>query len=237
MDKINIDNFVAQRDKPITQKKIDAIVDNLYIEYLFIKEEYYLAKKSIKCSVQELYQQYCYYCTINQKHPLHKIKFNERLFNIGIRFYKSNGHNKYKCSWEELKIIATKNKWNHELDEFECVNKPEENDKYDIDHDMLDGVAEHEELDDAHEEIKRLNKLIEKLQEEDNKKQSYLEIIHNELLKYRRGEVQQLKTKLQKPKSKQMPTQIDNLDDCEEEPKQTDNLDDCNNYYFHLFYD
>ena len=54
-----------------------------------------------------------------------KIDFNKTLDDIGIKYYGSSNKNIYNIQYLELLEIAKKNKWIHELDDF---NPEEDND-------------------------------------------------------------------------------------------------------------
>jgi len=112
-------DFNAQRDMPDTQGKLDALADRLDIVYKFLKEEYILKKTGLNHLLSDLYTEYVEYCKINDKKVLSKTKFNRKLNEVGINSKKSNGHIKFKVTIDDLNTLAEKNKWIHELDEFE----------------------------------------------------------------------------------------------------------------------
>jgi hypothetical protein len=116
---IDTTNFKPQ-SYPITQSKIDSTVKRLDNVYKFIKDNYILKENGIdRIKVGDLFKNYSDYCTKNQIYkPKHKIDFNKTLENINIKYKKINGIHYYEISLNELKKIATKFNWNHELDEI-----------------------------------------------------------------------------------------------------------------------
>ena len=118
---IDLNNFNSQ-NFPITNNKMDSINKRLDTVELFLKENYILNNLSINCSIQDLYDAYCVFCTTIGKKPYNKIDFNKHLTTLNIIHYKSNTIRKYKISHEELMIIANKKHWIHNLDEFNTEN-------------------------------------------------------------------------------------------------------------------
>lgn len=106
---------------PITSSKLDSLSKRLDNVYCFLRDEYILTEKDIKTGVQDLYDSYCDYCLSNKNQmktsSKTKIDFNKHLEYVGIRYVKSNGKNVFKVSLEQLKDIAAKRHWVHELDE------------------------------------------------------------------------------------------------------------------------
>ena len=114
--------FHAQNDMPITKNKLNAFAERLRMEYKFLKEEYLFQKKGIATEGKLLYADYKTFCEGKNFKPLTYIQFNSKLAEINILHKKSHGVCKYKVSYEELKALADKYHWIHELDEF----KPDE---------------------------------------------------------------------------------------------------------------
>jgi phage/plasmid-associated DNA primase len=112
---IDLEGYNAQK-YPLTQNKLDSFTKRLDNVYQFLKDEYILLKQPIKCTVNELYEQYKIHGT-NKKIYL-KQDFNKKMEEINIKYYKSQGHNIYKASYEQLLDIANKRHWIHKLDEF-----------------------------------------------------------------------------------------------------------------------
>jgi hypothetical protein len=82
---------------------------------------------------RELYDEYCEYCKQSDFKPLTYTKFTTKLSEVNIEFKKSHGIHKYSMSYDELKQLADKNEWIHDLDEFnpKAVDTFEEEDPKD----------------------------------------------------------------------------------------------------------
>lgn len=106
---------------PMTNSKKDSITKRLDSVYSFLKDTFILKHDSVQHSVQDLYDQYVSYCLANNRKSYHKQDFNAKLSHLQIKYFKSNGINKYKVSYDYLFDVATKNHWIHELDEFDEV--------------------------------------------------------------------------------------------------------------------
>lgn len=118
MKEVNVEGFNAQKDMPVTENKLNAIAERLDIVYQFIKDEFILKKLDINMPVTELYAKYSLYTEAQMKRPLGKIKFCSKLREIQLEYKKCHGINKYRYKYTNLKKIADKCKWIHDLDEF-----------------------------------------------------------------------------------------------------------------------
>ena len=107
----------------MTENKIDSFAKRLESHENFIKHHYVLQKLGIQCSVQELYDDYVEFCKKEQRTAFKKIEFGAKLKELGIEYYKTNGHNKYKISTEFLHELATTRHWIHEIDDY-CEEQP-----------------------------------------------------------------------------------------------------------------
>lgn len=116
---VDTSKYNAQMDMPETQNKLAAIADRLEVVYQFLKFDYILAGKGIDCRVTELYALYQSFCKERDSNPLSNHKFYAKLREIQIEYKKIGGIHMYRVSAEQLKAIADKNKWIHEIDEFE----------------------------------------------------------------------------------------------------------------------
>jgi hypothetical protein len=124
---IDTDGWNAEKAMPVTQSKLDAIADRLHPVYQFMKAKYVLQRRDLKCALTDLYEEYQIWCPSTHK-ALSKIKFNEKLKEVGMEMYKSDGKFKYKLTDAELQVIAKRWNWVHELDEYEvpeAVPEPE----------------------------------------------------------------------------------------------------------------
>ena len=117
---IDVSHFKAQ-DMPSTATKTDAFVKRLCPVYQFLKMKYIKTKQDIFILLNDLYAEYTLFFMEegNKISPLSKIDFNAKLKDVGIISYLVHGVNKIKISYIELKKIADKGHWIHELDEID----------------------------------------------------------------------------------------------------------------------
>lgn len=189
---ISLDGYNAQ-SYPVTKSKLDSYSKRLDLVYKFLKDEFILCRKDIKRqTVQELYEHYVNYCDKNALKPKNKIDFNTTLSNIGIKWKPSNCQNVYKVSYEELKAIADKFHWIHELDEYKKDNTDEEDEPID-DKAVVVRVEEHKKIVDTK------NTHIDKLTENNCMLQTDL----LEAMKY----IKELESRIYKVEEKQEPTE------------------------------
>ena len=127
MLEIDTSSFNPQHDMPLTQSKLDSFAKRLDVVEQYLKNEYILKQKGIKCSVEELYSEYKFYCSSNSHKQQGKIVFGRKLEELGIKYFKSNSVNKYKVEAEVLKKIADERHWIHDIDDF-TTNKDEDED-------------------------------------------------------------------------------------------------------------
>ena len=164
---IDVSNFNAQKDMPVSQGKLNAIAERLCPEYKFLKEKYLFTKKGLACKTRDLYEEYVTYCHYNSLKPLQYTKFTTKLKEINIEFIKSHGVYKYKVEYSELRKIADKNSWVHELDEFDAdapLNSQQTEDALDNGVDTQD-----QSITSMEEEIKRLKAEIVELKKQPQK--------------------------------------------------------------------
>ena len=121
IDVVEIKGFKPQ-SFPITNSKMDSFAKRLEPHENFIKHNYILQKLNINCSVQELYDEFVLFCKEEQRNPFKKIEFGSKLKELGIEYYKSNGSNKYKVSFDALQEIATTRHWIHDIDDYAKVS-------------------------------------------------------------------------------------------------------------------
>lgn len=119
-------NFNPQM-MPETRSKQDAVYDRLDYVYRFLKDEYLFKNKSVICTLVDLFGNYQNYCSKYDRKPYTKTNFTKKLREIGKDYYQSKGQNRYSISLEELKELADKHKWIHDLDEY-SVNEDEQDD-------------------------------------------------------------------------------------------------------------
>jgi hypothetical protein len=107
----------------MTDNKIDSFAKRLESHENFIKHHYVLQKLGIKCTVQELFDEYVEYCKKEQRSSYKKIEFGSKLKELGIEYYKTAGNNKYKVSTEFLHELATTRHWIHDIDDYKVVKQ------------------------------------------------------------------------------------------------------------------
>jgi hypothetical protein len=127
---------------PQTQTKLNKKAERLINFYQFLKYNYILQGKGINCAVADLYNEYKY---SKYSDRTTKITMNQLMKDIGFKYYKSNGKNKYKVSIEQLKEVANKEHWIHELDCDEDVEDEVEETNYEDKYNEL--KAKYEELE------------------------------------------------------------------------------------------
>ena len=120
MQSLDTENYYAQRDFPETENKTIARVKLLDPVYKFIKHEYILRKKPIlKIKPKDLYDLFLNFCQVNKiDRKIGYIDFKITLETVNIKVRKISV-NIYKETYEDLKLIAEKNKWlcNYDDDE------------------------------------------------------------------------------------------------------------------------
>ena len=130
MMSIDVANFYAQREFPETDAKRIAISELLPSHMKFLKFEYYLKNKAIVNKLsQDLYNEYCYFCPLqNIKHTQTKNNFYRDLKADMKIEPKKSGVMKYNVTFEELKDLATRFKWLCQYDEFTVEEEDDEDD-------------------------------------------------------------------------------------------------------------
>lgn len=142
---IDTTNFRAQHF-PLTISKTNSINKRLDSVFQFIKDTYILKKKGINCTVSELFDEYGEFCIHYNKKPHGKIDFNTKLSSVNINYYKSNGKNKFKQSFEDLELIGKKFNWFHELDEYETIEDDEDDETVEDDETIEVDVTDDEDI-------------------------------------------------------------------------------------------
>jgi hypothetical protein len=119
---LDTENFNSL-EMPETQSKLNMIADLLTPIEKFLKKEFLLQNAPIKLKIKDLYAKYVTFCEDNGLRTETKIEFTANLKQYGFEFKCIGGYNCYRISVEQLKTIADKRKWLHELDkdDEECV--------------------------------------------------------------------------------------------------------------------
>ena len=128
------DDFNAQKEMPLTNNKLDSISDRLHPTYKFIKYTYIENKEDMIIRLKPLYDSYVLYAGALGEKPVTKTKFNAKLKEAGMFPKLNQGYLRFNNKYTELKDIADKNKWIHELDEFQ--------DDVSEDHEVSEEMAE-----------------------------------------------------------------------------------------------
>jgi hypothetical protein len=115
---INVDNFNSM-DIPVTSAKSDLCADLLTPIEKFLKYKYFLRDISVNKKVKELHYEFDEYCANNKLFTVSIQKFAQNMRELGFNYKPQNGYNTFKISMEELKNIAQKKKWIHDLDKDE----------------------------------------------------------------------------------------------------------------------
>jgi hypothetical protein len=102
----------------LTENKLNSISKRLDIKYQYIKENYILNNIHLKSKLSDLYDEFTFWCTRNQKKACQKTDFVSKLKEIQIYHKKSNGYLVYNYKLEQLKEIAEQQHWMTELDEY-----------------------------------------------------------------------------------------------------------------------
>jgi len=122
---IDTEGFYAQ-DMPETKRKRDAIVSLLSPEARFLKEEYLLKNRNLdRTKTSAVYANYREFCLSNSLTPKNDKNFFAEMRNFGLNHKAGGGYNWFAVPLTELKILAKKYKWIHELDEYPQDSKPE----------------------------------------------------------------------------------------------------------------
>jgi polyhydroxyalkanoate synthesis regulator phasin len=131
MQTIDVSNFNSQSDMPETRAKLDAFAKLIPNEYRFIKDVFILQNQGMKHSTKDLYKLYETYCQGHERKTLSKYDFTAKLREIKLDYKdtKINGFYYYRYSYEQLKAIADKFHWIHELDEAEEDDKKQVKEK------------------------------------------------------------------------------------------------------------
>ena len=101
---------------PETKAKLELCVDLLAPIEKFLKR-YVLNNKGINEKVKDLHAKYASFCTVHKFYDASIQKFSQSMRELTFQYKKLNGYNTYKISLDQLKEIAQKRKWIHELDE------------------------------------------------------------------------------------------------------------------------
>jgi hypothetical protein len=157
-------------DYPVTQAKRDLCADLLSPLEKFMKFNYLLKEKKIDILVKDFHEQFETYRAIKKYPPGKSIQDTTKpMRELGFEYVpKNHGYNHYVISVDQLKQLAIKKKWLHELDKDEMKRHSIED--YDKDDDYEEGIDHidqseyvrveiYKALKDENESLKALLKL------------------------------------------------------------------------------
>jgi len=162
---------------PTTKRKKEYITNQLSSTYKFLKFNYLLCDKDIKkVSTKDLYEQYCLYCdnTENIKHK--KTTFHTHIRELGFDYKTSNSKSLWNITNEELKTVAVRRGWAHELDNDELQDNVIWGDLKTVSetaskNNLFFNAKHYEDIIDAKDrEIEELKKQLAELQKPKTKK-------------------------------------------------------------------
>jgi hypothetical protein len=113
---IDTTKFNAQ-DFPLTQNKIDSFAKRLESYQLFLKDTYIVPKKDINSTPQQLFSEYCDYCSTRGLKSIGKYVLTSKLRELNIHYKNEGKQNNYSVSYQFLQELSDKVHWIHELDE------------------------------------------------------------------------------------------------------------------------
>ncbi|RYE57683.1 MAG: hypothetical protein EOP48_05260 [Sphingobacteriales bacterium] len=134
---LDADDFKSL-EMPETTAKLNMIADLLTPIEKFLKFNFLLENAPVKHKVKDLYAKYEKYCDDNTLHVDSKIEFTAGMKQYGFNFKMINGYNCYRITVDQLKEIAGRRKWLHELDEIETDEVAAEDDDDDADDNGVD---------------------------------------------------------------------------------------------------
>jgi hypothetical protein len=109
---------------PMTQAKKDLCADLITPLEKFLKFEHLLKNIPLKGKVKTYFEDFGMYCASNNHYQFTTIqKFSQSMRELGLTYKLLNGYNGYNVSIENLKVLANKKKWLHDLDEVEDDKK------------------------------------------------------------------------------------------------------------------
>jgi len=143
---IDTSNFNSL-DIPITKSKRDLCADLISPLEKFLKFNYLLRNKSINMKVVDLFKLYLTYANEDKRGAISAQEFCKQMRNLGFEHQLLHGYNRYKVPLEDLKEIAVRKKWLHELDKDLMEKDDDEENDYVM-------RSEHNELKAEYDELK-----------------------------------------------------------------------------------
>lgn len=109
-------DFDRLTDMPEANAKKNVTADLISPVEQFLKFEFLLKKKHIRCKPKDLYLLYEEYCENNGYRCESKIHFVDGLRQYGFNHRLIAGYNQFRICVENLQAVAVKRNWLHELD-------------------------------------------------------------------------------------------------------------------------
>lgn len=184
---------------PMTKNKMDAMVKRLDGVYEFLKTYHVLPNVEIDKTVSDLYIDYKG-SVEGKRRPYGKHEFVRKMREININYYKSNKSLRYKVSIDELKQIAVKNKWLHELDIEFC----RADDMFDTGDD-----AKKDPLDEIVDVHQRYSMLLKQMDETRAEMEKLIDENHNKVIAKNKVKEISDKPEQQNEEDKESPTLMD----------------------------
>ena len=148
---LDISKYDAQKDMPITNRKLEAQLIALTPVIEYIRSVYLFKKTPLQIKCYSLYKDYCDYCYDNRISVIKKkIYFYQQLEHYGLVKKRLNGQLVYNYSLDKLNDIAIKFKWDMKDDDDE--------DDVEGDDDIVEEKNKY-----LHKRIEELEKEIERL--------------------------------------------------------------------------
>lgn len=198
-----------------TEAKSEVLIKNLHPLYQYVKNQYVLKRKDFNTFLRDLTE--FYNRDTNSKST--SIEISRLLKEIGIIGKSSTGNlHRYKYTHNEILEIYKKNKWMHEMDEFEPEKRPKsmfpeprvEKKKIDINDEGYDLLTtDQEEIYQLDDKVAKMAEQIEQMTRQLEEMQKY-KSLYEELLKSQQPT---------KPECKKITTKSNQSLDCEAREK------------------
>jgi hypothetical protein len=144
---------------PDTQAKLDMVADLLSPIEKFLKQEFLLPSRDIKLKIKELYSRYEKYCDDNDLRAETPAEFRSGMKQYEFDFKTISGYNCYRITVDQLKTVATKRKWLHDLDKDFADEDDEPLDVDNEDNDKaVDMTVEYKKLKAKYDALLKLQK-------------------------------------------------------------------------------
>jgi hypothetical protein len=120
---------------PDTEAKRDVIADLLNPVEKFLKIEFLLRNMEVNSKIKDLYAKFEKFCEDNKLHCETMIEFRSGMKQYGFDFKMICGYNCYRITVDQLKAVAEKRKWLHDLDKDQNETDSDDEDDEDDEED------------------------------------------------------------------------------------------------------